>query len=668
MFWVWSVRSETGGEWSAWRDRNYVYYGGGVPNFINTQFDVTDLLVPNPTHVQIALGVIDLAESAEVPGIDATPSPTFDNVSFWRYDRGGPAISAEQINLFQDSFPNSGSIDALTDPSALSVRIDIAQDVSTGTYNVAGDSMVMDISPTIPGSALDGMPVMKWVLEANPLFDGVRSIPAGAVDEGAGPGGWTRWTGTVTGDSARTSTGEAVLGKFFFDAPNDGPPNPHAPAQSVEPAMFFPGDRFRYFVEAVDDLGNMSTLPSDTTGFLGASTYNRIFEVRALPTITDDGAGGTRQPNVLMINDFGHRGGESAFLNAFAQNGMVEHEDFDVYTVLAPSSFLGNGIGSAGVHGANATQLRDYGILMYDAGDLSSDLLSDGSNVNGHDKGADLETLNQWHNLAGDRYAVYFGDDLCSFLQGGGATSSAYLSNVLSVDLQDDDARDENGGQAVSRVQPTGVLGGYFAQEFVAYGGCLGINHFDSIAPQGTAVKSHEFLSNLDGTPFVPSAGVWYGRTQDVGGTLYDRVDLTFPFGFSYIINSTGKSEVATSANTHLLAEILNAFGQGVNPGGAVAAPAADARLQLMQNLPNPFNPSTTIRFVAPKRGEVGVRIYNLRGELVRVLLKDVVDEGVHDLLWNGKDSAGKSVASGVYICQVEGFGQRLHQKMALMK
>ncbi len=668
MFWTWAVRSEVGGTWSNWQNRNFVYYGGGVPNYANVQTDVTDLLIPNPDHVQIALGVIDLAQEFLVAGDDATPAPTFDNVSFWRYNKTGPAFNAEVINLFQDSFPNGGSIDAVGNPAGLSVRLDMARDVSSGVMNVAGDSIVVDVTPSIPGTSLAGLPVMKWILDANPLFDSVRSIPPGATNLGPGPKGWTRWMGTVTGDSARTSAGAVVANKYFFDAPNDGPPNPNAALQHVEPAMFFPGDRFRYFIEAVDDLGNASILPADTTGFMGSGDYNRVFTVKALPSIVDDGAGGTQQPPVLVVNDFGHRGGEGAFLTAFHQNGLFEDTDFDVYTVQGPSSLVSNGIGSAGVHGANAQQLGGYRILMYLAGNLSTGLISDGSNANGHDKSSDVQTLTQWHGLPGDRFAVHFGDDLCSFLAGGGGNTSTYLATILSVNLVDNDVRNDIEGQAASLVQPTGAAGGLFAQEFIAFGGCLGINQFDNVLPLAPAVATHKFVSNSTLLPLAPAASVWHQRIQNIAGVDYQRVDLTFPYGFHYIFGPIAKGAVGSSTSTIVLAEILNAFGQAVNPGGAVPAPQARGRLSVEPNLPNPFNPTTTIRFDAPPRGEVRVRIYNLRGELVRDLLNGSVEAGKHRVVWDGTDTSGNSVASGVYVYEVEGFGDRVTKKMALVK
>ena len=143
---------------------------------------------------------------------------------------------------------------------------------------------------------------------------------------------------------------------------------------------------------------------------------------------------------------------------------------------------------------------------------------------------------------------------------------------------------------------------------------------------------------------------------------------MTFPYGFIYVYEPISKAEVGVSARTVLLKEILQAFGKSVNPGGATAAPELPSQLVVDRNHPNPFNPSTTIRFQAPTNGEVRVRIYNVRGELVRELLDGPVEAGPHQVLWNGTDERGASVASGVYVYEVSGFGQRVTKKMALVK
>jgi len=69
----------------------------------------------------------------------------------------------------------------------------------------------------------------------------------------------------------------------------------------------------------------------------------------------------------------------------------------------------------------------------------------------------------------------------------------------------------------------------------------------------------------------------------------------------------------------------------------------------LHQNFPNPFNPSTTILFDLPASGVATLKIYNIRGELVRTLAHIFMNAGSHAIQWDGKDDMGISLSSGVY-------------------
>jgi len=101
----------------------------------------------------------------------------------------------------------------------------------------------------------------------------------------------------------------------------------------------------------------------------------------------------------------------------------------------------------------------------------------------------------------------------------------------------------------------------------------------------------------------------------------------------------------------------------------AVETPTAlPARFQLRPNVPNPFNPSTTIRFDVPRTSRVRVEIYNLRGERIRVLRDETYSAGHHGALWDGKDDRGSGIASGVYLVRVVSDGFEGRQKVTLVK
>jgi hypothetical protein len=71
---------------------------------------------------------------------------------------------------------------------------------------------------------------------------------------------------------------------------------------------------------------------------------------------------------------------------------------------------------------------------------------------------------------------------------------------------------------------------------------------------------------------------------------------------------------------------------------------------ELKANVPNPFNPSTEFSFVLAQDGAVSLRVYSVRGELVRTLVEHELQAGPHSLTWNGLDDQGRQVASGAYI------------------
>ena len=83
---------------------------------------------------------------------------------------------------------------------------------------------------------------------------------------------------------------------------------------------------------------------------------------------------------------------------------------------------------------------------------------------------------------------------------------------------------------------------------------------------------------------------------------------------------------------------------------------------------PNPFNPSTTIRFDLPEAGEVELAVYNVRGQRVATLAKGMCDQGEHAIKWDGLDHRGTGVSSGVYLCRLTVGAQNKMLKMILMK
>jgi len=95
---------------------------------------------------------------------------------------------------------------------------------------------------------------------------------------------------------------------------------------------------------------------------------------------------------------------------------------------------------------------------------------------------------------------------------------------------------------------------------------------------------------------------------------------------------------------------------------------AASSAWGLGQNYPNPFNPTTTIPFVLAEETDVRLSVFDARGRLVQVLVDRSFPAGANDAVWNGRDSKGNPVASGVYFCRLETPGTAQTRKLMLLK
>lgn len=95
---------------------------------------------------------------------------------------------------------------------------------------------------------------------------------------------------------------------------------------------------------------------------------------------------------------------------------------------------------------------------------------------------------------------------------------------------------------------------------------------------------------------------------------------------------------------------------------------AVPYRLQLFANVPNPFNPTTTIRYEVDRAGPVTVEVFDLSGRLVQRLLRARQEAGPHGVPWNGSDMQDRRVASGVYVVRLQSGERVLSRKIVALK
>jgi hypothetical protein len=92
---------------------------------------------------------------------------------------------------------------------------------------------------------------------------------------------------------------------------------------------------------------------------------------------------------------------------------------------------------------------------------------------------------------------------------------------------------------------------------------------------------------------------------------------------------------------------------------------------KLYSNYPNPFNPETTIRYSLPadqSSYHVIIKIYDVLGQLAKILKDEQQRPGLYHLIWNGRNAAGQAVPSGVYFCVLEAGSFKATQKMLLVR
>jgi hypothetical protein len=397
-------------------------------------------------------------------------------------------------------------------------------------------------------------------------------------------------------------------------------------------------------------------MPADTTGyqtgFGDPMGYNSTFVIHALPSIDDDGFGGYVQPGILFINDFANRGGENEWYTALNNIGLLKGNDYDTYYVNGPSSGVGNGIGGR----ATALTLTGYSDILYTAGDLSVNTIANGDFNN--DAGNDVGTLKDWIDQGG-KDIFLSGDDLASDMAQAGTETLDMLESYFGCSVVTNDVRPLIGSQTTPLVKTVAGNPVFTLGSWIAYGGCAGINTFDGVNTFGTGQRIAEFTDTTGGVGQYSFSAA----TLNLVGT--SKI-VSMPVDLMFVYTDPAVA-LPISGRAQLLKEVLAYFGVTGDPGNVSDAP--DRIAFQTSNYPNPFNPSTTIKFSMPKAGHLTLSVYNVRGQLVKTLIDGQRPMGAdQSIVWDGTNNQGSSVSSGVYFYEARTGGDVKVQKMALVK
>jgi flagellar hook assembly protein FlgD len=89
---------------------------------------------------------------------------------------------------------------------------------------------------------------------------------------------------------------------------------------------------------------------------------------------------------------------------------------------------------------------------------------------------------------------------------------------------------------------------------------------------------------------------------------------------------------------------------------------------RLLQNFPNPFNPSTTISYIIGERAQVTLKVFDVLGAEVATLVSKVQDPGSYQVSWDGRNSRSQEVISGIYFYRLQAGSFSKTEKMVLVK
>jgi hypothetical protein len=144
-------------------------------------------------------------------------------------------------------------------------------------------------------------------------------------------------------------------------------------------------------------------------------------------------------------------------------------------------------------------------------------------------------------------------------------------------------------------------------------------------------------------------------------------IDVSNPYN-PYIIKTLDTPGIANRVAIKSGGDVA-LTGVGKDPGTGIQETAIPLRYTMYQNIPNPFNPTTTIRYDVPVTGgRVTVRIYDVSGRLVRTLVDRVETPGEKRVVWYGRNDRGNSVATGVYFYRMTAPGFTMTKKMVLLQ
>ena len=716
LFYGFNVRTRdtATGKCNAWFFNGIPYYGEGK-DWYRFIFDISFELSFPATDIQVAIEVVDMCPQwCGVVGAGSCHShaPLIDQVKVMRVPFPGPVLGWAPNSTFQDTFPENGDI-----TSTSYARCDWAHDIigGAGKRICPGDSLPITSVTDPLGLADDntgGRPGKAVYLFAkvtdrlgNPV-GGKSGLAIQSPDNqawsgdvhagllrypyvaGIAPAGWSayRCDNTYTPDGFTNGLGFCVdLMDISAFLPAGWHANENAAANV---GIFTPGDVIHYFLGAKNTAGAWTYVSRAFDGQGASFVTNKVSDCVASPmewsVLPDAGRNPGDAGDILFVDDADDRA-QTVFAGAFARPGNDVWSGFPQLYFDWAFEYMGitdrvdrfdvgmrwfSGPGGEG--GMNlASRVKNvqtqmigtapneiYQMVIWNSSDHTYALMGDGGTPNGgssreksDDFGLCYTFLNNHPNNPG---WAYYGDDAVENWATLTGPSAVSVKNVfMNHTFLGSDQRAVTG--QISPLVSALASSPWTPETFYVHGGCPGISDFDMPGASGASSVGHRYNNT------VP-ASLYQATGNSVGSTA--RFFLA-GFGFDFIRDDD--TDGVPDYATHLW-KVLQWMQNVISAPTGIDPVAFSNRLE--NAYPNPFNPTTTIKYSIASAGRVTLKIYNAAGQLVRTLVDEEQTPAAEGFsaAWDGLSDHGEPTASGVYFYKLTTKEFSDTKKMVLLK
>jgi hypothetical protein len=696
----WSIRTRVvaGSDTSvsSWAPQSW--HSLGSWNWVTVVDDVSWLVEPGVSDVQVRFRLASWGPAglgcATLPGTGcgAGPGPYLDRVRVGARILTGPAISEglDSRSQAQDAFPTEPN-PVITPGTGEHFR-PTTDRFGTTAFSRAEDLGICGGSTNlIPGDSISVFVQDRRNAGGIMSVDWYGAIASGPHAGKAPPPFTVSSNGffAVAADSARNASGQVIEGAWFVD---------------LDDGYFRGGDILLYFWAATDASAGFASSPAGLSALPSSvddaeSATGGLHEVSFLPTITWDPAylarialddHGDLDPTpselansfqescVLYVNrvDSRRRNGDAnrtAFMYTLDSMGYRGH--YDVYDHQG----VGNTNNQLGGR-ATTAQATGYNLIVYDAGnaDASGTIMPDGTELDSQkiDQSGWFRSWLALANVAESGFATLWvigsnflqekPADLLYTTDMGTALGSTDQGLNVNPDVEGQTGFTFDQGAGSVFVDFTG-------DEFSLNGGCPTIRNYDGLSPTGSGVETHAYRD-----PVTHSTGGGSIVMNSNAANDWNTIAQSHPW--SDIVELSGTAPGDPTPQRTLIGAILSAAlplacQEARDPTDADGRPdeiEVPMQTALLQNIPNPFNPMTRIEFDLAQDGRVSLRIYDVAGRLVRILIDAQIPKGRYAgdkaAIWDGLDHAGRRVSSGVYFYRLEAPDFMATRKMVMMK